>query len=130
MRTDWYGDALPPGAIARLGSLRLRHNGAVHAVAFSTDGKILASEVVTDVVRLWDVKTGKEIRCLHGHEHCVTGVAFAPHGKTLASADRQGIVFLWDVASGKELGKCDKGQNGMGETLCWLLPPTAGCLPW
>jgi WD40 repeat protein len=59
-RTDLYGDPLPPGAILRMGSTRLKHSQA--AVAFSKDGKLLISAGDSGDVRFWDVATGKEVR--------------------------------------------------------------------
>src|SRR5438876_347089 len=67
VRADRYGDPLPPGAIARLGTLRLRHQGRITHMAFSPDGKILASTgQFGTLVRLWDRGTGKEIRAISG----------------------------------------------------------------
>src|SRR5262249_18760333 len=60
--TDSHGDLLPPGALARLGTVRLRHSAHVSSVAFSPDGKTLASGEYDHAIRLWDVATGKEIR--------------------------------------------------------------------
>src|SRR5262249_2137296 len=53
-------------------------------------------------VRLWNPKTGKELRKMTGHGDIVTWVAFLPDGRTLASASQDRTVKLWEVATGKE----------------------------
>lgn len=55
---DRFGDPLPPGAVARFGTDRLRHGTAVTAVCFSPDGKWLASAADDDTVKIWDAAKG------------------------------------------------------------------------
>ncbi len=109
VRTDLYGDALPPGAIGRLGTVRFRHSGPVHCIAFSPDGKTLASGGVDAAVRLWEIATGKEIRQFKGEAYLFEAVAFSPGDKVLAAASFR-VIYLWDVASGKEIGRL-KGHD-------------------
>src|SRR5947209_20597148 len=75
-------EALPPGAVARLGTTRLRHGGDVLSVSLSPDDKVLASAGGDGVVRLWDTKTGKELRRFEQADG-FTAAAFLDAGKSL-----------------------------------------------
>jgi len=72
-------------------------------VAFSLDGKTLASGSEDETVKLWNVVNGDQLRTLSGHSGEVWDLAFSPDGKTLASGSRDKTVKLWDVTSGNEL---------------------------
>ncbi|MFN3486306.1 MAG: WD40 repeat domain-containing protein [Planctomycetota bacterium] len=68
-------------------------------MAFSPEGRLLASGGADAMVRLWDPATGKEVRVLPGHGDRVTGVAFSRVGALLASSSSDTTVRLWDVKS-------------------------------
>ncbi len=76
------------------------HVGQATSVAFSPDGRIVATGGQDGAVRLWDVATGDEIRRLRGHTAEVNAVAFGPDGSLVASASSDGTLRLWDSASG------------------------------
>jgi WD40 repeat protein len=77
-----------------------KDKGPVCSVAFSPDGKTLASAGKDGTIKLWEVATGKERATLRGHTNPVSSVAFSPDGKTLASGSRDGRIKLWDAATG------------------------------
>jgi WD40 repeat protein len=101
VRTDLYGDPLPPGALARMGTLRFRHSDVVRFLTFSPDGKAIAS--VDDCARafLWDTE-GKELRRFNKDKLLVHMTSFSPDGKLLALGSRDGIRLV-ELSTGKEL---------------------------
>jgi WD40 repeat protein len=72
-----------------------------NSVAFSPDGRWLASGYRDKTVKLWDTASGNLIRSLEGHQSAVNSVAFSPDGRWLASGSADKTVKLWDPSSGK-----------------------------
>ena len=80
-----------------------RFEGSVLALAFSSEGRVLASGGHDSVVRLWEVSRGEVLAELKGHSAEVHAVAFSPDGRLLASAGRPGEIRVWDVRSGTQV---------------------------
>src|SRR5688572_5069652 len=79
------------------------NSGIVYSVAFSPDGKTLASGSGDKTIRLWEVNTGRLIRALSGHGGTVRSVAFSPDGKMIASGSEDKTIKLWQVSTGKHI---------------------------
>jgi len=78
---------------------RPRDSYASLCVAFSPDGKVLATGGQDAGIRIWKADTGDELAILRGHASYVDGLSFSPDGKQMASWSRDGQLFLWGLAT-------------------------------
>ena len=81
-------------------------------MAYSPDGKWLATARSDGIVKMWDAATGQETLTLKGHTGCLYDVAFSPDGKRFASASDDGTAKVWDATTGLEVLTL-KGHGGM-----------------
>ena len=104
-RVDLYGDPLPPGAIARLGSVRFRHPSSVYEAAFSSDGRwIAATNDHDDKIIIWERATGRKRREIVFPDRTpVLKLRFSSDGKRLYGRSvkfAESFVHAWNVATG------------------------------
>jgi WD40 repeat protein len=88
---------------SRLRLTCIGHEKEVVAVAFSPDGKLLATASYDATAKVWDATSAKELRTLAGHTGRVCCVTFSPDGKLLATASDDATAKVWDASTGKEL---------------------------
>jgi hypothetical protein len=90
--------AKPPDVVTLEG-----HTDFVNSVAFSPDGRRIASCSADMTVKIWDVATGKEIATCKGHTMYIGSVAFSPDGRRIASGSKDKTVKIWDAANAREI---------------------------
>jgi RNA polymerase sigma factor (sigma-70 family) len=95
--------------------------GRVFSVAFSPDGKRLASGGSDACVRLWDVSSARPVRDFEGHNDFVGSITFSADGKVLSTAGgRDHTVRLWEVASGREIQRFETPGASIEALACSL----------
>lgn len=82
---------------------QVRYQGSAGAVAFSADGRTLATGSVDDTARLWDARSGKLVTPPLEHQAAIVAVAFSPDGRTVATGSDDHTARLWSARSGKPL---------------------------
>src|SRR5262249_6696947 len=120
---------LSPGKVRSVGA---GHADAVNAVAFSPDGKLLASGDCVGAIRLWDTATGKQRATFTHQARRPWSLAFSPNGKMLASSSPS-RVMLWEVHTGKlraviKTGGQESNTIGPHAGCCVLLSPNGRTL--
>ncbi len=100
---------------ARAGTTPEMHVSAVYWLAYSPDGKTIATASQDKTIKLWDGQTGKYRATLKGHKEKVNCVAFSPDGTTLASASHDATLVLWDVATAGSKAVLDMPKEGSGK---------------
>jgi RNA polymerase sigma factor (sigma-70 family) len=119
-RVDLYGDPLPPGALARLGTVRFRSGYLIYKVAFAPDGKTLVASAAGRPTCLYDAATGKVLREFGTQTH-ILSFAISPDGKTVALADSS--IRLFSLATGKQVGELSTPGGFGGSALCVAFSP-------
>jgi WD40 repeat protein len=87
------------------------HHGQVWAVAFSPDGRTLATGGDDYTIKLWNLASLQEAAVLRGHTALVAGLAFSPDGRQLASCGGDGTVRLWRAPTFAEIAAAHKGKE-------------------
>jgi WD40 repeat protein len=109
-------EALPAGALARLGTNAFRHQHTVSALQFSADGKLLVSASWDKTARVWEVASGREVCRFGGHKEGASAVAISADCRLAASGDMKRNTVLWDALTGKEIHRTSDNEN----TVFWL----------
>jgi WD40 repeat protein/transcriptional regulator with XRE-family HTH domain len=85
----------------------------IDSVAFTPDGKQLATGGVDGKISFWQVADGKQLLTLQGHQSWILSVSFSPNGEMLASGGEDFTIRLWNVASGECLKELEGHRNSV-----------------
>ncbi len=98
---DGTAPALPKGAVARMGSGRLRNGYPLNSLAIRAQGDLMLSGGERGTVRLWRLPSGDLVKSLDGLVEDVESVAFSPDGERAAAAGADNRILVWSVSTGK-----------------------------
>jgi WD40 repeat protein len=88
------------------------HEAEIHDLAWSLDGKRVATASSDRTVRVWEDSTGTMLHVLRGHERDVVAVAFSRDGERLASGDLSGVIRVWDLATVQSITVLESPRRG------------------
>ena len=101
----------PIGAVAKHRIPRVAENSDVYSVAYSPDGRRLATGHLDSSISLWDMETGREMYNWYVPDASTRDVVFSPCGTVLATAQQNGKVLLWETETHKTLGALQAHQG-------------------
>src|SRR5262249_28042167 len=97
---------------------RMQGIRCIMAVAWSPDGKRLATGTIDNLITLWDAQTSQKLVTMHGHNDWVDAVVWSPDGTRLASAGLDNSVRVWDLQTGQEAFAL-RGNAGLFHDVSW-----------
>lgn len=114
---DCFGDDLPQGARARMGTLRLRHDHPVASALYTPHGLLVTSVAERGAILVWDAATGRKLREIGNPATRFLGFALSTDGNTLATIAHPGGLRSWDLATGRE----QRRWHEAGNEVCYRL---------
>ena len=83
------------------------HTDVIHRLAWSPDGRMLASLSADTTIRIWDAETGNLCQMLEGHSGLIYDVTWSPAGQMLASTSLDQTTRLWNIKNGKVIQRLE-----------------------
>jgi WD40 repeat protein len=117
-RVDRFGDSLPDGAAARLGTIRWRYPRPAEFIHFIGDGKLLLSCCGDGIIHVSDAASAKLIRRFGNRDGCLESAS--EDGAFVAQVTPDGKAHVWSVSTGKETGFFDLGFKENVRGLCFI----------